>query len=250
MARVSRGPGSRPNLASPPGRGNHGARMKPDHLDPDQVARFLRENPDWLASQDGLYNQLAPPRRVHGETLADHMAAMLGQARRRAESTAEEAAGMLRALRAGSGITGQVQEAILALVRADDLAACIAIDLPALLGIDAALLCSEAGTPAPLQSRPLPPGAVAALIGSRDVVLRSAPANAAALHGEAFLLARHDALLRVPAACMPPMLLALASRDDTVLSDSLAEGAGIAALAFLGRVLAARIEAIWPDRLA
>ena len=218
--------------------------------EPDQVARFLRDNPDWLAEQAGLYEQLAPPRRVHGETLADHMAAMLDDARRRAATTAEQAAGMLRALRAGSGLAGQVQEAIVALVRAEDLAACIAIDLPALLGIDAALLCSEAGTPAPLQARALPPGAVATLLGAREVVLRASPADAAALHGEAAPLARHDALLRVPAAGMPPMLLALAARDDAILNAALADGAGTAALGFLGRVLAARIEATWPERVA
>ncbi|WP_428391941.1 hypothetical protein [Lichenicoccus sp.] len=223
--------------------------MRPDTPHPDAVVRFLRENPGWLAEQTGLYEKLVPPRRVHGERLADHMAAMLGEARRRATDTAEQAAGMLRALRAGTSIAGQVQEAILAVVRAEDLAACIAIDLPALLGMDAALLCSEAGTPSPLQARPLPPGAVATLLGKRDVLLRAAPPDAAILHGEAAPLARHDALLRVPAACMPPMLLALAARDDAILNAGLADGAGGIALGFLGRVLAARIEALWPDLL-
>ena len=46
---------------------------------------------------------------------------------------------------------------------------------------------------------------------------------------------------------MPPMLLALAARDDAILNGSSCDGAGAAALGFLGRVLAARIEAIWPD---
>ncbi len=234
-------------MASRSGIGN---RLRSGMTDAGEVARFLRDNPDWLAKQTGLYEQLAPPRRVHGEILADHMAAMLGEARRRAASSTEQAAGMLRALRAGSGLSGRVQEAILALVRADDLAACIAIDLPALLGIDAALLCSEAGTPARLQARALSPGAIAALIGTRDVVLRASPPDAVALHGEAALLARHDALLRVPATGMPPMLLALAARDDAILNETLADGAGTAALAFLGRVLAARIEAIWPDHVS
>ncbi|WP_428376431.1 hypothetical protein [Lichenicoccus sp.] len=226
--------------------------MKPDSPDPGgpdprAVARFLRENPDWLAGQSDLYRAMAPPRRVHGEILADHMAAMLDQARRQAASAGAQAAGMLRALRAGAGLAGQVQEAILALSRTDDLAACILADLPALLGIDAALLCSEGGTPASLQARALPPGAVAELLGTRDVVLRAAPDDPFALHGEAALLARHDALLRVAPGGMPPMLLALAARDDAILNDAQRDGAGHAALGFLGRVLAARIEALWPD---
>jgi hypothetical protein len=49
---------------------------------------------------------------------------------------------------------------------------------------------------------------------------------------------------------MPPMLLALAARDDAILNETLADGAGTTALAFLGRVLAARIEASWPDHVS
>lgn len=215
---------------------------------PEEVARFLRDNPDWLASQTGLYEQLAPPRRVHGEILADHMAAMLGAARRRLANATQQAGEMLSALRAGAGVFGQVQEAVLALVRAEDLATCIAVDLPSLLGIDSALLCSEphAATRLPLQARLLPPGSVSRLIGRRDVVLRDAPVDTFALHGEAAPLARHDALLRVPAAGLPPMLLTLAARNDAILGPSLAEGSGLAWLGFLGRVLAARIEAARP----
>ena len=219
--------------------------MNRDLPDADAVARFLRDNPEWLAGQSDLYQRMAPPRRVHGEILADHMAAMLDEARRQAASAGAQAAGMLRALRAGAGLAGQVQECILALARTDDLAACILNDMPALLGIDAALLCSEGGTPASLQARGLPPGAVAELLGRRDVVLRAGPDDRFALHGEAGLLAQHDALLRVSAAGMPPMLLALAARDDTILNDAQRDGAGFAALGFLGRVLAARIEALW-----
>jgi len=48
-------------------------------------------------------------------------------------------------------------------------------------------------------------------------------------YGEAAPLARHDALLRVPASGMPPMLLALAARDDTILNETLADGSGTAA---------------------
>ena len=41
------------------------------------VAAFLRANPDWLADNPELYRILTPPNRVHGEALADHMAAMV-----------------------------------------------------------------------------------------------------------------------------------------------------------------------------
>ena len=39
------------------------------------VAAFLREHPAWLSEHPELYRVLAPPERVHGDGLADHMAA-------------------------------------------------------------------------------------------------------------------------------------------------------------------------------
>ncbi len=53
------------------------ARPLPDAAESDLVAAFLRAHPAWLAEHPELYRLLAPPRRVHGEALADHMAAML-----------------------------------------------------------------------------------------------------------------------------------------------------------------------------
>src|SRR5689334_21904255 len=50
---------------------------KPESDDGAFVERFLRANPGWLAERLELYRVLTPPARVHGERLADHMAAML-----------------------------------------------------------------------------------------------------------------------------------------------------------------------------
>ena len=51
--------------------------MRPDGLDAGDVAAFLRANPGWLSEHPELYRVLHPPRRLHGEAMADHMAAML-----------------------------------------------------------------------------------------------------------------------------------------------------------------------------
>ena len=221
----------------------------------DRVARFLAENPDWLATQTDLYEVLSPPRRVHGDTLADHMAAMIDAARQQAASMTAQAETLLQAGRAALGLADRVREAVLALIRATDLGECIACDLPRLLGIDSALLWIEGparGLPERLMARSLPPGTVVRLLGRREVRVRIAPLDAGALHGEAGPLAAHDALLRVSVQGRPPMLLALASRDAQVLQDGLpasvtggtAGGGGAAALAFLGAALAARIESL------
>ncbi len=212
-----------------------------------RVARFLEANPGWLATQTGLYERLSPPKRIHGDALADHMAAMIEAARLHSRT-------VLDANRAALGLTERVRAAVLALIRTPDLADWIAVELPRLLGLDAARLCIETSPSLGaslgaslgpsfalgLGAATVPPGTSARLLGNRDVNLRrnAWPGDALLLHGEAAGLAVHDAMLRVQAAGAPPMLLALAMRDAAIL-----EGAGSeTALAFLGASLAARIE--------
>jgi hypothetical protein len=217
------------------------ARPLPDAAESDLVAAFLRAHPAWLAEHPELYRVLAPPRRVHGEALTDHMAAML-----RAERA--HASALIDAGRAAAGMAGRVQEAVLALMRAVDPADCISAELPGLLGIDAAALCAEEPLPG---CHHLPPNTIGRLLDGRDVVFRAAAtdarmadagmagsptADALLLHAEAARLALHDALVRVPGAGAP-MLLALASRDARVLDP--AQGSG--ALGFLGRAAAAAL---------
>jgi uncharacterized protein YigA (DUF484 family) len=199
----------------------------------EQVAAFLREHPHFLAERPELYRALEPPARVHGERLADHMAAMLTAERVFAGEMAERADGVLAAGRASAGMALRVQEAVLALIRSDNAPDCIAGVFPALLAVDAASLCLEADMAG---ARPLAPGQVARLVGHRAVVFRPGGEDALALHGEAARLARHEALLRVPGEG-PPALIALAARDAGPLDSSQGPGP----LAFLARAVAAAL---------
>ncbi len=201
-------------------------------VDPDTVAAFLRAHPRFLADRPELYRVLAPPLRVHGEVLADHMAAMVRTERAHAAAMAERADGVLAAGRAAAGMTARVHEAVLALIGAGEVAECVAVAFPALLAVDAVALCAE--TPLP-GARKLPPGTVARLLGGRAVAYRSDAGKSGLLHGEAAALARHDALVRIPGD--PPALLALSAREHWMLDP--AQGAG--ALAFLGRAVAAAL---------
>ncbi len=140
-------------------------------------------------------------------------------------------------------MAGRVQEAVLALMRAADPVECVSAELPGLLGIDAAALCTEGRHPA---CHTLPPNTVGRLLNGRDVTFRAAPpdarigdalmADGLMLHAEAARLALHDALVRVPGAGAP-MLLALASRDARALDPA----QGSHALGFLGRAVAAAL---------
>jgi uncharacterized protein YigA (DUF484 family) len=198
----------------------------------DEVAAFLRRHPFFLADNPDLYQVLQPPERVHGERLADHMAAMIRASRAHAAEYAARADSVLAAGRVAAGLGHQVQEAVLSLMVADDPVEWIRDELPAKLGLDSATLCVErflAG------ARRVPTGTVARLMGRRDVVFRERPADAALLHAEAAPLAQRDALVRIQGATA---LIALASRDPSALPT----GQGIAALAFLGRAVGAALR--------
>ena len=190
------------------------------------VEAFLRANPAWLAEHPNLYSVLTPPSRVHGEGLADHMAAMLQAQRERAD-------GLLAAGRSAAGVAARVQEAVLALLRSRDPADCVSGEIPAVLGLDAAHLCVEADLPG---VRALPCGTVGRLLNGHHVVFRAAPPDARLLHAEAAGLAMHDALVWVPGEG-PPALLALLARRPDVLDPAQGKGP----LAFLGRAVAAAL---------
>jgi uncharacterized protein YigA (DUF484 family) len=202
--------------------------------DAGSVEAFLRANPSWLAENSDLYRVLVPPNRVHGEHLADHMAAMVHIERARATAMAERADDVLAAGRAAAGLTVRVQEAVLALLRATDKMDCLTGELPGILAVDAVHFCVEALLPG---VRPLPQGMVGQLLGGRQVLFRDTVTEARRLHAEAAGLAGHDALVLVPGTG-PPALLALLARDGQMLDP--ARGAG--ALAFLGRAVAAALS--------
>lgn len=209
----------------------------------EEVEAFLRANPEFLAERPELYRALAPPRRVHGDGLTDHMAAMLGAERERASALDAELRTALDAERAGAGLVVRVRLAVLALMRSDDVPETVAQEWPNLLGLETCTLNVEPPeNPAQLwmrpEQRPLPRGMVEQLLGrGRDVLVRNTPEDAELLHGEAAGLIQRDALVRVVVAGQPPMLLALGAREMSALPYR----HGTAPLAFLGRAVAAAL---------
>lgn len=202
-------------------------------VDSERVAAFLRARPGFLAERPDLYRSLAPPQRIHGEVMADHMVAMLRAERQHAAAMAERADGVLAAGRAAAGLASRVQTAVLALIAAHDVTECVTHDLPGLLALDAATLCMEADAQG---ARRLPTGTVARLLDGRSAVFRATPPDASLLHAEAARLAHRDALVMVPWSGAPA-LLALVSRDEAPLDP--VQGSG--ALVFLGRAVGAAL---------
>lgn len=215
--------------------------LAPDPM-AEAVAAYLRAHPDFLARRPELYRALHPPRRVHGERLADHMAAMLAAERARLHAIEAELRAALEAGRAGSGLIMRVRLAVLALMRARDVAETVAQELPPLLGVDCAgLLIEPRGAqpgPALPPLRRMPAGSVARLLGQgREARIRTEIAEAALLHGEAAPLVARDALVLVPLWCATPCLLVLGAREPAALPLR----QSVQTLAFLGRVVAAAL---------
>lgn len=201
---------------------------------PEGVAAFLAAHPAFLAERPDLYRLLDPPRRVHGERMADHMAAMLAAERRRVRSLETEMEAAVTVGRAGHGLTVRVRLAVLALMRAQDVTETVTQEIPALLGLETCTLLAE--KPDRRGVVRLPTGAVKRLLGAgRDAVVRTAPTETALLHQEAAPLVVRDALARVPLWTGEPALLALGARDPGTLPARQAT----ATLAFLGRAVAA-----------
>lgn len=174
-----------------------------------RVATYLAAHPAFLAERPGLYRALHPPVRVHGERLADHMAALLAAARAETGTVADQARG-------AQELGLRVSAAAIALIGAADPLAAIAAEWPELLGLESVALAEEA-PPYPLR-RSLPRGMAKRLTGGREVVLRDALPNlpeAALLHGEAHPLIARDALLPLPGPV--PRLLVLGAREASRL---------------------------------
>jgi uncharacterized protein YigA (DUF484 family) len=200
------------------------------------VETFLRAHPGFLAERPDLYRLLDPPHRVHGERMADHMAAMLSAERRRVRGLEAEMDAAVSAERAGHGLTIRVRLAVLALMRCGDVPEAVTQELPALLGIETCTLLSEA--PDRRGVVRLRRGVAARLLRpGLDAAVRPAPTDAELIHQEAAALVKRDALARVPVWTGEPTLLALGARDP----NSLPARQSTANLAFLGRAVAAAL---------
>lgn len=211
----------------------------------EAVAAYLLEHPDFLAKRPDLYRTLAPPRRVYGENMADHMVAMVAAERSRTRGLEAEVQAAVTDGRAGATLVMCVRLAVLALMRSRDVMETVTQELPALLRVDSCTLLSEPATPeATFGFRragflPMPPGSLARLIGrGRGARVRTEVTEAVMLHAEAAGLVTRDALVRVPLACGTPCLLALGARDAA----SLPTRQTATTLAFLGRIVAAALS--------
>lgn len=194
------------------------------------VEAFLRDHPDFLVSRPHLYAVLAPPRRVHGERLADHMAAMVEQAR------AREAV-LVATRRAEAKLAERVRCAVLGLLAARcrrDAIETVEHDWPALFAADVVSIAVEGGSA--LSLRHLPRGFVRRTLGGQAAFVRETPTEIDAIYGEAAGLVATDAIARLTIDGSPG-LLGFGWRDRNRGGVS----ASVDAFAFLARAIEAAL---------
>jgi uncharacterized protein YigA (DUF484 family) len=213
----------------------------------EEVAAYLADHPDFLARRPELFRSLTPPRRIHGENIADHMVAMVAAERARTRGLEAEMRAAIDDGRAGATLMMQVRLAVLALMRSRDVVETVVHELPALLRVESCNLLVESSQGNPDRifgfrragMLSLPAGSVSTLIGrGRDARVRTEVTDATLLHTEAAPLVTRDALVRVPLSCGTPCLLALGARDASALPVRQTT----TTFAFLGRIVAAALS--------
>ncbi len=213
----------------------------------DEVAEYLRRNPDFLRRHPDLLTVLAPPGRDEGGVV--DLQRVMVERERQNNSELRQALRELLEIGADnhSGMS-RIHDAALAtagLRRFADLAGVIAGAWPGLLGCDDAALAFETraeALPATPGLAALAPGRVDALVGAGAARLQGGlQGGPPDLFGAGAAAAASLALLRLSAQPhSPPGLLALASQDP----EHFQAGQGSDLLEFLARLVSAQLTVL------
>ena len=213
----------------------------------DEVAEYLRRNPDFLRRHPDLLTVLAPPGRDEGGVV-DLQRAMVERERRNNSELRDALQELLEIGASNHAGMARIHDAALAAAgqrRLVDLVAVVAGAWPGLLDCDRALLAFETraeALPAAPGLAALAPGRVDALVGAGAVRLegglQEGPPD---LFGAAAAEAASLALLRLsPETRRPAGLLALSSRDP----EHFEAGQGSELLMFLARMVSAQLTVL------
>lgn len=209
----------------------------------EDVAAFLRRNPDFLAENPEVVEALTPPSRWTGDGVVDMQKFILERLRNEIDNLRSCAIDLIETSRLNMSNQTRANTAVLALLSAGDLDHIIRIitdDLPLFLDIDVVAIGFEPA-PRPLAGlvssaiQRLPAGTINGLLGpDKDVVLVSGMLDDGTVFGAGAGLVRSAGLARLRAVDpFPEGLLALGSRRE----GSFHAGQGTEVLTFLARVL-------------
>lgn len=225
-----------------------------DRPSAEQVADYLRRNPDFFLHHTEILAGMIAPGRWSGDRVVDFQKALLDRRLDEIEELRNCAIEVIETSRSNMAVQTRTHAAVLALLATTDfdhMMRVLSDDLTVLLDVDVAVLAFEPGK-RPLadlvasEVRILYDGAVDQLVGAeRDVRLLRDINDDGTIFGGAAGLVRSAALARLrPGRVVPPGLLALGSRGHTFYP-----GQGTELLAFLARVIESCVHR-WQDGAA
>lgn len=195
----------------------------PRQASAEEVAEFLRANPEWLGEHPEVLLAVAPPNRSGVENVLDLQHFMVRRLQAEIGRLNGHQRELLSATRSNLSAQGEVHRAVLLMLEAasfEHLIHIVTRDVAQALDLDAVTLCVEAVSDGPQVAKTpgvyvLEPHGVDSRIGQgRDVLLANDIPADPAVFGPAAGLVRSQALARLHASRRSPAgLLALGSRD-------------------------------------
>lgn len=219
-------------------------------LSAEEVAEWLRDNPEFLAQHPDLLDGLPAPARDLGGGVLDLQTALIDKLRQDLELARQRQREIVATSRANLSSQTRIHECILAMLVAssfEQLIQTVTTDFAVLLDLDVVTLCVEADGSEP--ARPhlrglqiVPAGTVWRLLGDgRPVLLRSHVEGEPEIYGGGAPLVASDALARLSISpSTPPGLIAFGSRKPGKFE----AGQAVELLAFLTRSLE-RVIRLW-----
>ncbi len=217
----------------------------------EEVATYLRDNPDFLIRHADLLQHLTPPTVRRGSNVLDLQYYMVERLQKEVGRLRSEQRDLLVSSRVTLNSQNRVHDAALLLLDAqsfEQLIQTITIDLAVLLDFDVACLIIESGNrdmPGTDTSgvRVVKAGSIERWIGRREMVLTGNIYGDPAIFGGGAGIVHSEALIRLHISSdSPPGLLAFGSR----MPDMFHTGQSTELIGFLGRVVERCIRS-WLD---
>jgi uncharacterized protein YigA (DUF484 family) len=218
----------------------------------DQVAEYLRLDPEFLAVRPELFKLMTAPARWSGESVVDMQRFRVEILRGELDGLRDTAHEVIETSRSNMAFQSRTHDAVLAVLAAEDIQALIEVvtdELPVLLDVDMAVIGIEpTESPAVANSDigRLDDGDVDRLIGvGREVALIREMTDDGTIFAGGAGLVRSAALARLrPGAAAPSGLLALGLRREGAFHP----GQGTELLRFLARVVERCLRRLLDDR--
>ncbi len=216
-------------------------------LSETEVADYLMQHPDFLIRHGAVLDHLLPPGRELGDSVSDFQRFLVQRLKGQVERLREDQQALIAVGHENDMNIGRILGAALRLTEArslEQLAAMISDEIPALCGVDRAVLAIESDDLALPQSvARLAPGLLDHWLGPADTLLQSYAAPHAELFGVDANAMRSLALLRVEAGQHQPLgVIAFGSHDPEWFSPDQATDF----IAFLAGIVSRRLAQLLP----